>query len=328
MYVDRINAYRQIEQERNTKLLVYSTSTREGMPTQIADDILPLFTEHLDVIGDVEKISLVLITNGGDTMTAWNLVNLIKSFCSNFEVIVPFNCFSAGTLICLGANNIVMTKQATLGPIDPSTNSPLNPVVPGTNLKVPVSVEFVNAYIEMARREFQIHDQAEMAKIMLKLTECIHPLALGQVYRSRNQIQMVARKLISSQNLDHETVEKIINFLCSESGSHDYAIHRREAREELGLNIETPTQDFYNIIKQIYKNISQEMELDTPFRADTLLGVNPHVNYECRRILIESVGNGTDVFITKGKLEKVTAGTTGGSKIINSINEERWRHEN
>ncbi len=330
MYADRIDAYRQIEQERNTKLLVFATSNRDGMQTQIASEILPLFTEHLDVINDVEKISLMLITNGGDTMTAWNLVNLIKSFCNNFEVIVPFNCFSAGTLICLGANNIVMTKQATLGPIDPSTNGPLNPVVPGTNTRVPVSVEFVNAYIEMARREFQIHDQAEMAKIMLKLSESIHPLALGQVYRSRNQIQMVARKLIAGQNLDHETVEKIINFLCSESGSHDYAIHRREAREELGLTIETPTQAFYDTIKHIYKNISQEMEFETPFRADTLLGANPHVDYECRRMLIESVGNGTDVFVTKGRLEKVAAGPAvgGATRIVNNINEEKWYHEN
>ena len=330
MYADRIDAYRQIEQARGSKLLVFATSNRDGVPTQIASDILPFFTEHLDVISYAEKISLLLITNGGDTMTAWNLVNLIKSFCSNFEVIVPFNCFSAGTLICLGANNIVMTKQATLGPIDPSTNGPLNPIIPGTNLKVPVSVEFVNAYIEMARKEFQIHDQAEMAKIMLKLTDCIHPLVLGQVYRSRNQIQMVARKLISSQNLDHETEEKIIKFLCSDSGSHDYAIHRREAREELGLNIETPTQELYDTIKHIYKNISQERELEMPFRPETLLGANPYVDYECRRILIESVGNGTDVYVTKGRLENASLGVpeAGPRKIVNNINEEKWNHEN
>lgn len=327
MYADRIDIYRQIEQERDTKLLVFATSNRENMGTQIAKQILPMFADHLDVISDVEKISLLLITDGGDTMTAWNLVNLIRSFCNTFEVIVPFNCFSSGTLICLGANNIVMTKQATLGPIDPSTNALLNPIAPGTNIRVPVSVEFVNAYIEMAKQEFQIHDQEEMAKIMLKLSEYIHPLTLGQVYRSRNQIQMVARKLLKNLALDHETEDKIVNFLCSESGSHDYAIHRREAREELGLNIETPSQAFYQQIKSIYKNISQEMELDNPFREETMLGAAANVNYECRRMIIESVGNGTDVYITKGKLEKnPVAG--GRPPIINSVNEERWYHEN
>lgn len=55
-----------------------------------------------------------------------------------------------------------MTKQAMLGPIDPSVNGPLNPAIPGVpgpNAKVPVSVEYVNAYIEMANKDFGITDQ-------------------------------------------------------------------------------------------------------------------------------------------------------------------------
>lgn len=42
MYANRIAAYRQIEQERNTKLLVFRTSNRDGMQTQIASEILLL----------------------------------------------------------------------------------------------------------------------------------------------------------------------------------------------------------------------------------------------------------------------------------------------
>lgn len=329
MYPQRINDYRYIEQERNTKLLVFVTSDRSGMETQIASEILPKFSEHLDAIGVVDKISLLLITNGGDIMTAWNLVNMIKSFCDNFEVIVPFNCYSAGTLICLGANNIVMTKQATLGPIDPSTNGPLNPIAPGTNHRVPVSVESVNAFIEMARNEFQIHDQEEMSQIMLKLTEYIHPLVLGQVYRTRNQIRMISRKLLSEQNLGKETEDKIVRFLCSESGSHDYAIHRREARGGLGLPIETPSVELYDVIKHIYQDIVSEMVLDNPFKPDVVLGADRHKDYECRRILIESVSNGTDVYITKGFMEKNPAAHPNtGDVISNIITEEMWHHEN
>lgn len=103
MFKNRLNLYKQIESERNSKLLVYITGSRPGLETQIADDILPMFTEHLDRIGDVEKISLFLYTFGGNTLTAWSLVNLIRSFCKKFEVIIPSNCFSSGTLISLGA---------------------------------------------------------------------------------------------------------------------------------------------------------------------------------------------------------------------------------
>lgn len=183
MRADRLNLYRQLEEQRDSKLIVYVTGTRPGLETQIANDVLPKFAEHLDKIGDTEKISLYLYTNGGDTLAAWSLVNLIRSFCNKLEIIIPSNCFSSGTLICLGADNIVMTKQATLGPIDPSINGPLNPMIPGfsdPNAKIPVSVEHVNAYIEMAKKDFGITDQRNMTDILLHLSEKIHPLTLGQ----------------------------------------------------------------------------------------------------------------------------------------------------
>ena len=50
MRQDRIDLYKRIEVERQSKLLVYITSTRGGLETQIANDILPKFTEHLDKI--------------------------------------------------------------------------------------------------------------------------------------------------------------------------------------------------------------------------------------------------------------------------------------
>ena len=86
MRQDRTDLYKQIEAARNSKLLVYVTSTRGGLETQIANDILPKFTEHLDKLGDTDKITLYLYTNGGNTLAAWSLVNLIRSFCKNFLI--------------------------------------------------------------------------------------------------------------------------------------------------------------------------------------------------------------------------------------------------
>ena len=330
MRANRIPWYQELEQKRESKLLVYSTSNRVGMETQIAPDILPKFTEHLDIIEKADKISLLLITNGGDTLTAWSLVNLIRSYCKYLEVIIPANCFSSGTLISLGANNLLMTKQATLGPIDPSTNGALNPVVPGTNQRVPVSVEFVNAYIEMAKKEFSIHDEKCMTDIFLKLSELIHPLSLGQVYRSRQQIQMLAKKLMSWQHFDDAKERQIISFLCSESGSHDYAIRRKEAKESLGLNVESPDKDTYALIKNIYKDISADLELDTPFNPEVILGTNPNAVFSCRRCVVESTNGGVDTFFTEGELNKVVISTPTGNieQIKNRISYEGWRHEN
>lgn len=338
MRKERLELYKQIEKERNSKLLVYITSTRGNLGTQIANDVLPKFTEHLDKIGDTEKISLYLYTNGGDTLAAWSLVNLIRSFCKNFEVIIPANCFSSGTLICLGSDNIVMTKQATLGPIDPSVNGPFNPMMPGINdpnAKLPVSVEFVNAYIEMAKVNFGINDQRCMTDILLSLSEKIHPMTLGQVFRTRSQIQMLARKLMKWHGLKPEEEDNIVKFLCSESGSHDYSIHRKEAVENLGLRVEKPTMEFYKIIKAIYDDISSELEFESPYDPSILLNKQNPYHYTFRRGLIESLYNGTDVYVSEGDLSIAQVGggmgPMGPIPVKNQLQDKRifegWKHE-
>lgn len=335
MLKDRIDLYKEIENQRKSKLIVYATSDRKGLETQIASDVIPIFTEHLDNIGDTEKISLFLYTRGGETLAAWSLVNLIRNFCKEFEVIIPFNCHSAGTLICLGANKIIMTKQATLGPIDPSVNGPLNPMIPGINnpnARVPVSVEFVNAYFEMAKKELGINDQNGLANILINLSNQIHPLTLGQVNKSKSQIQMLAKKLLSNQGLGEDKENEIIKFLCSESGSHDYTIHRKEAKESLGLQIEKPSVEFYKVIKTVYDDIQNEMELLSPYDPKILVANKQSYSYCFRRALIESINYGCDAFISEGTLVKQSIQVpqpipTTQTIIQDNRTFEGWKHE-
>ena len=230
MYQERVELYKKLESAYNSKVLAYITSDRNNMATQIASDVIDLFIKQLDRIGICKKISLYLYTRGGDTAAAWNLVNLLRMYCDELQVIIPHKAHSAGTIISLGANEIIMTKQATLSPIDPSINTPLNPSIPnGFGNTFPVSVEAVKGYLEFAKEELSIKDDAALSNILIKLSEYVHPLVLGQVYRSKAQIQMLAEKLLQNQVTNKETIKKIIAFLCSESGSHDYTINRRES---------------------------------------------------------------------------------------------------
>ena len=269
-------------------------------------------------------------------LAAWSLVNLIRNFCQDFEVIVPFHCHSAGTLICLGADRIIMTKQATLGPIDPSVNGPMNPVVVLNNqqISIPVSVEFVNGYLEIAKSELSITDEKALAGLLDNLSNKIHPMVLGQVQRTRAQIQMLAKKLLKHQSIDTQKQDDIVKFLCKESGSHDYTIYRREAKDELGLNIEKPNDELYTIIKSLYENIKHDMELDIPFEPAILLANGDNYPYSCKRAIIESLSGGIDAFISEGQLAKQVVHAPqmpGGMMTTQTIIQdsrsfEGWRH--
>lgn len=329
MYQQRKRFYEKIERERGSKVIAYVTGDRPGMETAIGADTPDIFLEHLDCIGRVKKISLIIYTCGGDTLAAWNIVNLFREFCDELEIIIPNKCRSAGTLMSLGANKIIMTKQATLGPIDPSITRAMSPLVPGTNppQKLPISVESVKGYFSLLKEEFGVKDDVALSAAYTKLAENIHPLVLGDVYRTQKQIQMLAEKLLRMSYSDKKIIKSIVSFLCSDSGSHDYTISRTEAKK-LGLHIESPTQETYNELKAWFTDITTELELKNPYDPSKIIGTKSDCAYFFKRCLIESVEHGQDAFVSEGVLLKDTVVINGVSKIAisNNLLNEGWRH--
>lgn len=330
MYADRKPLYADLEKSRQSRVLVYVTGDRRQMETQIHPEVMDYFLHHLDTIGDSDRISLFLYTRGGETLAAWSLVNMLRQFCKELEVIVPFKAHSAGTLMCLAADKIVMTKQATLGPIDPSVNTPLNPQIVGAppNARVPVSVEDVNGFVEFAKKTLK--DDQGLAAAFQALAANLHPLVLGNAFRARSQIRMLAKKLMGDRFPDEAKAQNILEFLCSESGSHDYTINRREAGEHLGLPVEKPNDELYGLIKKIYDDVAKELDLTVPYDPNVLLGTQGSVNYSVPRSLVESAEGGSHAFISEGKLTKQQVPVQPGI-IQTAIRDERtfegWRHK-
>lgn len=304
-FATRKPLYVQIEQERDTKVISYVTGDRPNAETQIGADCVDIFVDVLDAIGPTKRISLLLHTNGGNTAAAWRLVNLIKTFCDEFEVLIPYKAMSAGTLISLGAQRIVMSKQAALGPIDPSLVHPLGPQVPNGNqlARLPVSVEAVRGYMDAATEDLGIKDDKVLGGILKDLSNKVHPLVLGEIFRSRAQIRFLAEKLLNGHVKDSDKVQAIVDFLCADSGSHDYTINRREAKT-LGLPVETPSVEFYDILKALHRSYSKQMHLSEPFDPMTVVGQNETANYHLVRGVIESVGSGSYGFVSEGRVSR------------------------
>ncbi len=122
---------------------------------------------------------------------------------------------------------------------------------------------------------------------------------LGQIFRSRQQIRDLAERLLERHMEDVKTIEGIIDFLCSDSGSHDYTINRREALA-LGLNIEKPSEKFYKILRKVHDSYSEQMELTTAFDLVGMVAPGQTTNYEFARAMIESPKFGAHHFRTEG----------------------------
>lgn len=328
MHAQRMKLLKKLEAARGSKVVVYVTGDRPGLETQIHPETIDLLVHHLDLIGPTSKLTLFLHTRGGNALASWSIANLLLSFCDHLEVIVPAKAQSGGTLISLAADTIVMTKQATLGPIDPSINGPLNPQVPGSpQARVPVSVEAINGYVEFART---VVGASGPDAALQHLSTQVHPLVLGNAYRSRAQIRMLARRLVARQLKDDSKIAAVLDFLCSESGSHDYTIFRREAANILGLNVQKPSENEYALIKSIYDDIANELELATPFDMNVVLGTNQSAKYSFRRAIIETISGGVHVFLSEGTMQKTQVQHPNGI-VQTAFQDDRtfegWRHE-
>lgn len=293
----------------------------------MSQDCIDQFVDLLERIGPTKCISLILHTNGGQTLSAWRLVNLIRMFCEELEVIIPLKALSAGTLVSIGADRVIMTKQAALGPIDPSVNNPLNPqaTLQGQSKQVPVSVENVRGYLDAAREELGIRGEQSIVSVLLNLTNHIHPLVLGEIFRSRTQIRFLAKKLLPQQVSDTEKIESIIDFLCGDSGSHDYTINRREAAE-LGLNVEKPSDSLYKLIREVHLSYVEELKLLKPYSPQEILKgaeIDAPKLYTIPRALIEGTNGGCYSFVSEGTITRVQVPIPNTNSVQEGIKDER-----
>ena len=62
---------------------------------------------------------LILHTPGGMAEAAQTIVDYLRSKFTDIHVLVPTYAMSAGTMIALGCNRIIMGRQSQLGPTDP-----------------------------------------------------------------------------------------------------------------------------------------------------------------------------------------------------------------
>jgi len=112
---------REVEKKQPT-LLCYVAGVKA--PVDRADALA--FVDMLHNLTKGEPVDLMLHTPGGDVDAAEKLIKLVRNTAGeegNLRVIIPDFAKSAGTLMALGANEIVMSESSELGPIDPQVMS-------------------------------------------------------------------------------------------------------------------------------------------------------------------------------------------------------------
>jgi len=186
-----------------------------------------------------DNFILVLTTFGGDPHSAYRMVRYIKR---NYKKFILYNfgyCKSAGTMLSLGADEIVMSDFSEFGPLDIQ-------VIKEDELIFMSGLSYYDGLMALSSQAITIFDEhfsglkvksggsittktaAEIATqlsvgLIAPITSQIDALKLGEIQRSINIAQHYANRICEKT--------ETINILVSHYPSHGFVIDIEEMKE-------------------------------------------------------------------------------------------------
>lgn len=82
------------------------------------------FIEFVDKQKKSDELLLILTTPGGSPDAAYKIGRYLQSRYSDFKILIPGWCKSAGTLLAISANELVFSPYGELGPLDVQMTRP------------------------------------------------------------------------------------------------------------------------------------------------------------------------------------------------------------
>ena len=272
---NRIKLIKKIQQKRKAYLITYITSDRPNTTAMIAPDVVRQIYDL--ILGfkpfRYDRLDLFLYTRGGDVNVPWQIVSMIRELFKEFNVLVPYRCHSAGTIIALGADSILMGPKGELSPIDVTIGGgPHNPKDPDTKEKLPVNVEDVTGFFSLLDRFGNVTEERRI-DAFLSMMDSVSPLALGLVNRTLEQTKLIATRLLETRKkpFSKDVNEKIAKKISSEIFSHQHSISRTEAIKQVGIEHVKPAGDIEPIMWELLTLYEQELKINEPFYPEDIM---------------------------------------------------------
>ena len=208
----------QLESERKSRviLLVHRQETMRflGFPLMRYIDINDSeeVLRAIHMTDDDVPLDIVLHTPGGLVVAAIQIARAIRAHKGKVSVLVPHYAMSGGTLIALAADEIVMSRHAVLGPIDPQLGqSPAASIIKVVEQK------------PMGRIDDQTLINADVAR------------------KAIAQVKQAAHELLD-RRLPDEKAAALAEKLSTGTWTHNYPLSAHVAKE-LALNVSTDIPD-------------------------------------------------------------------------------------
>lgn len=228
----RNKAIREFEQKRGSKVIemiharetvsLFGIPVRRYLTIRDAETIL----NEIRSIPDEKPIDMIIHTTGGQLLSAFQIAKALKRHRGKVTVFIPQYAMSAGTIIALAADEIVMDHNAVIGPTDPQ-------FMIGKNVYPAVSV------VKIPEKK-SINSISDNTLILV-----------DQAQKAINQVKDMIKELLG--NKYKKNLSKIEKRLVGGVSTHDYPIFYEEAKK-LGLPVnDNMPDDVYKILRLYLK---------------------------------------------------------------------------
>lgn len=197
---------------------------------------------------------LILTTYGGDPDAGYRIARALGHHYEKIKILIPDICKSAGTLVCIGASELILGDRGELGPLDIQLSKPDEMFESVSGLDILQALSALQDQVLYSFRSylFDIRTSSQIttkiaAEIATHLAESyiapiaakIDPMTLGEHQRAiQIGIDYGERLNLKSNSLKPEALAKLV----SNYPSHSFVIDRKEARE-LFHSVKSPEKE-------------------------------------------------------------------------------------
>lgn len=193
---------------------------------------------------ECKRVNLILYTYGGDPHAAFRIARALQHhYIDGITLFIPHFCKSAGTLIAIGASELVISDRGELGPLDVQLIKPNEMFERASGMDLSQGIEALRAQATETFKNF-VFEMRFSNKLSTKIatkvaTEMttglfapifaqIDPSRIGEIQRAtyiaHHYGNMLAKK---SKNVKEEGVSRLVLGYPS----HSFVIDRKEARD-------------------------------------------------------------------------------------------------
>lgn len=222
------------------------------------------------------KAYLFLSTLGGDPAAGYRVVRAMRHHYEHLTIIVPTYCKSAGTLMAIGADELVIADKGELGPLDMQLKKPDELFDMSSGLDITQAMAFLRTQSAdilkstLVDLNVQFSVTTKMAaEIATKLTTGlvapiyaqIDPYKIGESQRAVSIAFSYGKRL--NDKIKNLKNDDSLRSLVLDYPSHGFVIDRKEA-SSLFKNVRAPSDLELAAVESLY-DLCNYPDLNSPF---------------------------------------------------------------